>query len=449
MNILQVNIFDNAGGAARIAWCLFQKYRQRGHKSFFAVGTKKSDDPDVFEIPNDAYRNILAHIGYRTTKTLIKHNIRFIPRITRGIVALFEPGRWIEKQKGIEDFNFPGTSSILDKTPEYPDIFHAHVLHSGYFDLQILPQFSTQVPIMLTLHDEWMMTGHCACTLGCERWKIGCGHCPDLSIYPPIKRDATAYNWQRKQKIYADCRFYVATPSQWLMDKVQHSMLFPAIKESRVIPNGVDISVFYPSDKNAAREKLGLPRDAWISLFVGHGIRNNRFKDYATIRKAVLQTNSHPNNLKNILICLGEKGEDQRVGHTLIRFVNYQSDLTKVAQYYQASDIYLHAAHSDNFPNSILEALACGVPVIATSVGGIPEQVEDNITGFLVPPGDSDGMTARLKQLQKDKLLYQKMSSRAVNSARQRFSLESMGDKYLAWYKEILKTSALSGFNIR
>jgi len=227
------------------------------------------------------------------------------------------------------------------------------------------------------------------------------------------------------------------------MDKVQHSMLFPSICESRVIPNGVDISVFHPSDKNAAREKLGLPRHAWIYLFVGHGIRSNKFKDYVTIKKAVLKTNSHPGNLKNILIYLGEKGEDQRVGHTLIRFVNYQSDLTKVAQYYQASDIYLHAAHSDNFPNSILEALACGVPVIATSVGGIPEQVEDNITGFLIPPGDSDAMTVRLKQLQKDKLLYQKMSSRAVNSAQQRFSLDCMVDKYLGWYEEILEANIL------
>jgi len=445
MNILQANIFDDAGGAARIAWYLFQRCHLRGYNSFFAVGTKNSNNTNVIEIPNYASRNLWTQVWHRTEKALTKQNIRFLPRICRGLASIGEPRRWLERQWGIEDFNFSGTQLLLDLFLHRVDIFHAHVLHSGYFDLRILPQFCTRTPIILTLHDEWMMTGHCACTLGCERWKIGCGHCPDLSIYPPIKRDATAYNWRRKQKIYTDCRFYVATPSQWLMDKVQHSMLFPAIKESRVIPNGVDLSVFYPSDKNVAREKLGLPRDAWISLFVGHGTRSNKFKDYATIKKAAIQADINPGKLKNILICLGEKGGDQRVDHTLIRFVNYQSDPTKVAQYYQASDVCLHAAHSEVFGLAVLEAMACGVPVVATSVGGIPEFVEDGITGFLIPPGDSEAMASRIKQLRQDTLLYQKIANRAANSARQRFSLDMMVDKYLDWYEEILETRALIG----
>src|SRR3546814_19635674 len=71
--------------------------------------------------------------------------------------------------------------------------------------------------LVLTLHDEWAYTGHCAYTLGCERWRSGCGQCPHLDVYPSIRRDASAANWTAKYDIYSSSRLYVATPSHWLM----------------------------------------------------------------------------------------------------------------------------------------------------------------------------------------------------------------------------------------
>jgi glycosyltransferase involved in cell wall biosynthesis len=420
---------------------LFQKHRQRGHGSYLAVGKKTSNDPNVFEIPNNAHRNLWAGIWREIKKRLTKYNIRLLPGVARGLASLGEPRRWLERQKGIEDFNFPGTCHLLNLSPQHPDILHAHVLHSGYFDLGMLPKLSCRIPTVITLHDEWMMTGYCACTLGCERWKLGCGQCPDLTIYPAIKRDATAYNWKRKQDIYERSRFYIATPSKWLMDKVNCSILNFGIIESRVIPNGVDLLMFHPSDKQSARQALDLPRDTWIGLFVGHGTQSNKLKDYFTIKEAVLKFAAQSTMQKHILICLGEKGSDQRTGSTLIRFLGYQSNLEKVAQYYRASDVYLHGTRADNFPNSILEALACGIPVVATSVGGIPEQIDDGLTGFLVPPGDSSAMAMRMRQLQENDELRQKMSIRAADSAKRRFGLERMVEDYLAWYKEILKSN--------
>jgi len=87
---------------------------------------------------------------------------------------------------------------------------------------------------VLTLHDAWLLAGHYAHSFDCNYWKIGCGSCPDLSIYPVIRRDATAYNWQRKAEIYRTSRLYAFTPSQWLMDWVNQSMLKPGAVASKV-----------------------------------------------------------------------------------------------------------------------------------------------------------------------------------------------------------------------
>src|SRR5690606_33473914 len=98
---------------------------------------------------------------------------------------------------------------------------------------------------------------------------------------------------------------------------------------------------------------------------------------------------------------------------TSIRFVGYQSEPRIVACFYQAADLYLHAAKADTFPTTILEALACGLPVVATAVGGIPEQVstisgsfgdpghraQGKPNGILSIPGDPSSMAAGVLEL--------------------------------------------------
>lgn len=99
--------------------------------------------------------------------------------------------------------------------------------------------------------------------------------------------------------------------------------------------------------------------------------------------------------------------------------------------------IYLHAARADIFPNSVIEALACGAPVIATAVGGVPEQVDDGATGFLVEPGDHEALAARLLRVLTDDPLRARFASQAVAAARQRFDLQRQADDYLAWYADL------------
>jgi glycosyltransferase involved in cell wall biosynthesis len=209
------------------------------------------------------------------------------------------------KALGYENFHFPATTDLLTRIPQTPDIMHCHNLHGEYFDLRMLPKLSKQLSVVMTLHDAWLFSGHCAHSFDCDRWKIGCGKCPDLSIPPAIQRDATVYNWRKKQQIYANSRLVIVTPSRWLMQKVEQSMLVPAIIRKQVIPNGIDLSVFYPTDKTTVRQKLGIPLDAYVCLFVAHGIHQNRWKDYQSLQTAMFEVSTSSNNSKNpyILLC--------------------------------------------------------------------------------------------------------------------------------------------------
>ena len=262
----------------------------------------------------------------------------------------------------------------------------------------------------------------------------GCGECPDLTIYPDIQRDATAYNWRRKREIYARSRLYIATPSRWMMQKVEQSILAPGVAEARVLPNGVDLAIYHPDDRRAARAKLGIPNEANVLLTTGIMVRQNRWKDFQTLREAAVRAAEQPGLQDVHLIVLGGDAPQERVGQANIRFVPFQEEAQMVACYYQAADLYGYAALADTFPLGILEALACGLPVVATAVGGIPEQVVEGQTGFLVSVGDATGMAAGIARLLFDQKLREEMGRAAAKSARQSFGLDKQVDDYLDWY---------------
>ncbi len=429
LSVLQVNALDTVGGAGKVAYSLFQSYRQKGYKSYLAVGNKTSDDKDVLQIPNDNLRSTWARIwlnlGYSSNFPSLKW--------------IGQPYRCSKILIGREDFDFPGSNTFLSSRLEDLDILHCHNLHGGYFDLRILPHISHKVPVLITLHDAWMLTGHCAHFFSCERWMCGCGKCPDLKINPSIRHDSTAHNWMFKRNIYARSRLYITTPCSWLMSKVKSSMLTSAIVESKVIPNGVDRKIFNHSEKTLAREILGLPQRTKILLFAAAGLKENIWKDYETLRKAISLVAKSSYKKDILFIALGENSVPEKIGSARVQFIDYQKDPLIVARYYQSADIYIHAARADTFPNTILEALSCGTPVVATSVGGIPEQVDDFHTGFLVPQGDSTEMSHKILELLQDDCLTDKMGYNGSKVVNNKFNLDKQVNDYLCWYKDIIK----------
>lgn len=441
MNILQVSLYDNLGGAARIAWNLHLGFQKKGHSAWMAVHEKISDNSHVVCIPETKPRLFITRPIYFLAKAAEKYKIRLFHHNLSGLFMRFaDPLRYWERYKGKEDFDFPESRLILKLTQQHPDLVHLHNLHLNYFDLSYLPELSNQLPTVMSLHDMWTMTGHCAHSMHCERWKIGCGNCPQLDSYPAMDHDQTAFNWQRKKEIYQNSKLYVVAPSEWLLNLAKQSNLASGIVKSKVIPNAIDFKHYYPGDKNLARLNLRLPLDVPILLFVSASgnMNKNSYKDYFTIKSAIEILAKQYGNRKMLLIALGGKKSVQRIGDIEIRYLPYEKSPERLANYYQASDIYLHAARAETFGLAIVEAQACGLPVIATATGGIPEIVFDGITGLLTEQENPLDMANKIIQLLEDHDLRDTMAIAALNNVHQKYGLDNMIDCYLDFYQEIL-----------
>jgi glycosyltransferase involved in cell wall biosynthesis len=456
VRILQVSASDGGGGAHKVANALHVGYRARGHTSAMAVGKRTSHDPDVHEIP----RGIPASrwLAQRVAARLARPAARYLPALRpwRRALLAADPLAYLRaREAGREFFEYPGSRAILDLPGFMPDIVHLHNLHHDYFDLRSLTALSARVPLALSLHDEWTYTGHCAYTMGIERWRTGCVSCPDLAIHPAIQRDATHANWLAKKEIYEGSRLSVSAPSRWLLERAQESILAGGAVDFRHIPNGIDQRVFRPADQAAARDLLRLPRDRRVLLFAANLLGKNPFKDYDTVAAAVEQVAAkHDGRL--LLVALGGVGEVTRLGNAELRLLPYERDPIKVAAFYQAADLYLHAANADTFPTTILEALSVGRPVIATAVGGIPEQVRSlagipgawtgaaegpaTATGVLVAAHDAAGMAGATTALLADDELRGQLGRNAASDAAGRFGLDGQLDATLAWYADTIES---------
>jgi len=452
-SILQVSTADIGSGAEKFARDLQTYYRTEGYESWLAVGSSQETHADTVVIPHAESRDAWGKYWWQLQDRLLE---------TSAPGSVKRGGSWLMRRiaeplvapsiaLGLEDFHYPGTKRIPDLTPVKPDLIHCHNLHGAYFDLRQLSSMSAEFPVVLTMHDTWLMTGHCSYTFGCQRYQTGCGHCPDLSIPNPIKIDSTRQNWKRKKDIYAKSRLYVATPSQWLMNMVEKSSLMEGVVQRKVIPNGVDLNLFTPGKRSVARKRLGLSDNEIVFLFTATNAQKNFFKDYETLRSAIESLADLVSDRPVVFLTLGGDESSEQIGNVQIKGVPFVTDPAEVAGYYQAADIYLHCAKQENFPLTILEAFGCGVPVIATAVGGVTEQVRglriDGITsgahnkwstqeatGILVAPGDVEGFVRCIHLLVANRELREQLGENAAWDARAHFSLTDCANDYVEFY---------------
>jgi glycosyltransferase involved in cell wall biosynthesis len=445
MKVLQINTTDHGGGAAAVAWSLLEGYSRRGCKSELAVGEKVSNDPRVWEFPRvppvpKSYARWLWYI--RGLLDPFEKRLRGVVRARELLRAMANGPEETAKVRGREDYDFPGSRVLLDLPPPVPAIIQAHNFHGGYFDLRVLPKLSSNNPLVVTLHDAWLLGGHCAHSIDCDRWQTGCGKCPYLYVDRALMRDGTAYNIRRKKAILSRSRLYVATPCHWLMDKVKRSIMAESVLEARVIPNGVDVSLFTPGNREGAKARLGLSPDVQVVLFVACGMSTNCFKDYETLRKAMMGLAGRLSDRKLVFLALGEAAPVERIGNLEVRGLPYEGRRDAVANIYRAADIYVHAAKAETSPLSVLEAMSSGIPVVGTSVGGIPEQIDDGKTGLLVNMGDSRELETKIELLLKNDDLRRVMAAQAVEIVNKKFNIEQQIDNYLAWFQSITNARA-------
>jgi len=446
LTILQVSPSDVGGGAEKVASELHRAYLAAGLDPWLAVGTKHGADPRTVRIPNEESSSAWQRQLLRTADSLQapagSHGMRWA--LDRGLRVAASPAHFARVQRGLEDFDFPGTAHLLELTPTAPDVLHLHNLHGGYFDIRMLPRLARETPTILTMHDVWPLTGHCAYPLTCTRWQDGCGDCPDLELPQPIRRDASAENAAIKRAAFGAGALRVATPSRWLMELVTRSGLAADLAECRVLPNGVDTEVFTPGDRARSRTLLGLPEDAFVILFTARAATSSPFKGFSTLSAALPSIVQGSENKNVLLVALGD---DTRIdpatrrGDSIedaMRFVPFTDDPLTVAHYYRAADLYLHPAHAENFPLAVLEAMACGTAVVASNAGGIPEMIEDGVSGLLFENGDAQALAAAACTLIRDDVRRQQISDAARIRVLHEFTLSSQVGHYLDWYHELI-----------
>ncbi len=411
LRIALVHTSDQGGGAEASTLSLHLALRQLGHESFLFVGSKRSDHPYVTEIPR----------------------FRCFPGVLRAT-------KFLEQQLGWQYLYHPWFRRVDELFPAEIDVLHFHSLwggHHGYADVGGLPRLTRRYPSLMTLRDMWMLTGHCACPpLDCDRWRRGCGHCPDLTLAPAVQRDGTAFNWSRKRTAIARSSLRVITVSNWLGETVRQSPIF-AGKQVQTIYNGVDETVFAPGSKTAARARWGLPPDAMIVMLAGQSVEGLSSHgmgptDYALRALAA-------SDREVFLLAVGHSAERvlerwQRPG----RAVPFQSDLTKLAELDNAADIVVVASLWETFGRIPAEAQMCGVPVAGFATGGIPEVVEHGVTGLLVPRQDADALGQAVQTLIDQPSRRQQMSAAAAPRARRLFSHRSIAQQHVQQYREVV-----------
>jgi glycosyltransferase involved in cell wall biosynthesis len=444
LNILHISTYDCAGGAEKIAFDLRQLILREGHRADLLVGKMRDNTSGVFRFDHEPNRALWTRFWNSTTKPLLK-----LEGKRCGATAAYrflnswigQPRRTFRIWKGEEDFDFPGTEPALEAHIKDVDVVHCHNLHGGYFDLRCLPWLCAQKPVVLTLHDAWLLSGHCCHSFKCDRWKTGCGQCPDLHILPSINQDSTAFNWDRKKSIYEKCRLHLVTPSHWLHDRVKESILVSGTESLSVIPNGVDLNQFKP-DRENARNRLGIPQTELLICFLHSSYSDNMWKDTLLLRKALSLIPKQINGRIIGFLVVGGSGTKIDFGSSPVHQVG-RLNSQGMADCLAAADTYVHPARADTYPTICMESLACGTPVVATSVGGIPEIVKHLETGILTKPGDAEEMGLWLTRLLESDTIRKRLATDGMADSLERFDQNHMVAKYIDIYNDAINSFIL------
>jgi len=406
LRIAQIHTADRGGGAEQIALELHRGFLEAGHDARLWVGRKETDTPRVYEI--DRRQRFKGEMRLRM---------------------------WCQNRFGLQNFCSPGSLHLHRQIGDI-DILAIHSIHGskGYLNIEALPSLCRAQPSFLVLHDQWTLTGHCSYGLSCERWKHGCGKCPDLSLSPSIKRDGTRLNWLRKCLAYGRSSFSVIPTAGWIRACAQSSRLYENKTIFPAILNSADPAVFYPGDKAEERSALGIPVDAPVVLFLANQGAHATYKDFLTLTAAFQKLKKALPSC--ILITVGGEPthETRNALPGDVRFFPYIRNRKEVASYYRAADVFCHATKADVCPLTVIEAQACGVPVVASAVGGIPEILKHEETGQLVPSGDPTAMSAALLRVLTNDGLRRRMAVEAESFAARNFSPTKRLSAYLSLF---------------
>lgn len=414
MKVVHLNTHDSEGGAACAAYRLNKRLQAIGHDSQLMVGFQTLREDGVDGINN----------GARPFRGL---SDKILDRIGPRLEAAFGWDAWSYRNS----WHIPRIPAFREA-----DMVNLHNMHGGYFNPRALPMIVSEKPVVWTLHDVWSFTGHCAISYGCEKFIDGCDQsCPSPDDYPSMSASRINGRWLMLKRLFKQNPHLTAvTPSRWMAGQAQKG--FWKNHRVEVIPNGIDLTVFTPLDKQKAREALGLPEDGQFLLFCASEI-DNPGKGGSFLIKSFQEL-----KLKNLRLLTFGRGDirsmEKEIPVPVISLGPIQNDpFLRLA--YSAADVLAFPTLSDNLPNTVIESMACGTPAVAFDTGGVPEIIEHMETGYLAKYKDSQDLAKGLNMILSDDILREKMSRRGVEVASEKYNVSQMTKRYVDLYREVVE----------
>ena len=430
MKIVQVSTNDVRGGAARAAYRLHQGLLQIGEDCRMLVRRKASTDDSVFCV------------------TATNSAEKFDEELFLGTAI---QGHYINSHRtDISDtiFSLPYLGYDLSDLPliRAADVVNLHWVAHHYQSLLSLQKlFALGKPVVWTLHDQWAFTGGCHYAAGCKKYRQDCAACPQLADDP---FDLPAAILKDKLELFKGANLTIVTPSQWLAVCARESRLFKDLRVE-VIPNSLETDVFSPLPKAEAKESVGLAAEIVTLLFVAH-VGNEKRKGFQELIAAIQYCLAEPEFQSLVkddrirILCFGHPSDElEAVGIPVISLGYLDSD-EEIRTAYAAADLFILPSLEDNLPNTMLESMSCGTPVVAFDVGGIPDVIVNGVTGQLAPVGDVRQLGQAVLSLVFDPDQREEMGQNCRKAMVEGYSLNIQAQRYLELYQELHQEYKLS-----
>ena len=406
---MHLSTSDLAGGAARAAYRLHRGLIANGVNSHLFVQYKSSDDYDVYGPRGNIYRAL----------SLIRPTIDHIPkllfsRVSKTFIHLqWLPNHLIHKIKTLK-----------------PDLIHLHWICRGFINISSLSRI--KIPIVWTLHDNWPFTGGCHYTDGCNRYTHSCGNCPILGSNK--QWDLSRWTWKRKLKAWKNIKFQLIAPCRWMKAQATESSLFKNT-HCKIISNGIDTERFKPIDQKFSRKLLKLPYNKTLVLFGAMDAMNDSRKGFQYLLPALqlLAANDQEKSIE--LVVFGAESTSLKTLIDLnIHYIGTLRDDISIALVYAACDVFVAPSREDNLPNTVVEAMSCGIPCVAFSVGGLTDLIVHKNTGYLAKPYSIQDLAKGINWIIANRERKAILSANARRRAVTNFDIHRIVDLHLELY---------------
>lgn len=417
MRVLIVNTSEKTGGAAVAANRLKDALNNNGVKAKMLVRDKESDDITVVGLPKSPW----MRFNFLWERLCIYFHLRL------NKARLFE-------------IDVANAGFDITALPEFKeaDVIHLSWINQGMLSLRgIRKILDSGKPVVWTMHDAWPATAVCHYTHQCNYFKSSCKHCY-LLPGGGGPNDLAARVWRKKQAMLKGGNIFFVACSRWLESQAKESALFTG-QHVTSIPNPIDTHVFCKRDQAEARQRVGLPLDKKIILFVSQRVTDKR-KGMDYFIDAVRQlVSEHPERKADTAIAiLGGHSEEVARELALPAYpLGYVSDEKTIVNVYNAVDTFVLPSLSDNLPNTIMEAMACGVPCVGFKVGGIPEEIDHLKNGYVARFRDVDDLSSGIHWVlfEAD---HEALSNQAVVKVAKSYSQQSVSLRYIDVYNQAM-----------